>query len=386
MACRKCGSGWTTIHGADRASCPECCKLARCVERKAGRYTDPVQVKACVQCGCEFAATGLAEIAKKACCSAECQKARRASAMRAHQKRYASEAYKAGKCDRGAVLPKRERPRCSMCGQECKSPNCKKYCSRKCFYKARATGVQPWDRSSIDEAARKRPNNVSQSPWRYFHKQCDASMRGFLYEASLLWKRAMPKQASPPVAVAARTFAFFVRHVPKPVTCKLCGVQCVKPAHWKLPHCSWECARKDFTAAVCTCCSRPMKIHFIGGNVEARKAKPVCNRCVLNRHKKMCGDFRKRCRKFDVSYDPKVTRRAVFHRDGFRCHICKKKTLRKYVVRDGRAHPRSPTVDHHPYPLSAGIKGHEWDNVRCACLKCNVRKGASWSGQMLLFR
>ena len=385
MACRKCGSGWTTIHGADRAACPECCKLARCVERKAGRYTDPTEVKKCAECGGEFTATGLTEIAKKACCSVECQKARRLKANRAHCKRYASQSYKASRPVQ-LTTAKRERRRCGMCGKECKSPNGKKYCSRKCFYDARAAGIQPWDRSPIDEASRKRPNNVSQSPEMYAARAGRQDREAFLRMTKKIWMRAQRNAVRHPVHIASRTFAFFVRKVPKTLSCKLCGVQCVRPAHWKLPHCSWECARKDFTAAVCTCCNRPMKIHFIGGNVEARKAKPVCNRCVLKRHKKMCGDFRRRCRKFDVSYDPKVTRRAVFHRDGFRCHICKKRTLRKYVVRDGRAHPRSPTVDHHPYPLSAGIKGHEWDNVRCACLKCNVRKGAAWSGQMLLFR
>jgi 5-methylcytosine-specific restriction endonuclease McrA len=87
-----------------------------------------------------------------------------------------------------------------------------------------------------------------------------------------------------------------------------------------------------------------------------------------------------------VPYDASVKPHLVFERDGYRCHICKKKALPKYIAVNGRAHPRSPTVDHHPYPLSAGVKGHEWDNVRCACWLCNVRKGAAWSGQRVLFR
>jgi hypothetical protein len=386
MACRKCGSGWTTIKGADVASCPHCCKQQRGRAKKAGRYTDPTEVKRCAECGGEFTATGLTEIAKKACCSADCQKTRRANAMRAHKRRYASEAFKSRNGDRGPVLPKRERPRCAMCGQECKSHNAKKYCSPKCFVDARSAGIQAWDRSKIEEAARNRPSNVCESPEAYATRAGMKDREAFLRNFERMRKSRMRKQARPPVAIAARWFAFFVRHIPKVLSCKLCGVQCIKPAYWKLPHCSLECARKDCTDAVCTCCTRPMKIHFMGGNVEARKAKPVCNRCVLNRHKKVCGDFRERCRRFGVAYDPKVTRPAVFVRDRYRCHICKKKTLVKYVVRGGRAHPRSPTVDHHPYPLSAGIKGHEWDNVRCACLKCNVRKGAAWSGQRLLFR
>lgn len=378
MACRKCGSSWTTIHGADRASCPECCKLARHKERKAGRYKEPTEHKKCIICGARFVATGLPEIRKRACCSKECQAVRR--------KRTVEASVASRKGIPGKPRPKKPRPMCAMCGSKITSKNGRKYCSSRCFHEARNAGIQSWDRSRIHEAARKRPSNVCQSPEAYAARAGMKDRRLFLRSAERTWKSAVRKQPRTPAAIAANVFAFFVRHIPKVLSCKLCGVQCIKPACWKLPHCSWECAKKDCTDAVCTCCNRSMKIHFIGGSVEARKAKPVCNRCVLKRHKKLCGDFKKRCRKFGVPYDPKVTRLAVFNRDGYRCHICKKKTLMKYSVSNGRAHPRSPTVDHHPYPLSAGIKGHEWDNVRCACLKCNVRKGAAWSGQRLLFR
>lgn len=379
MACRKCGSSWTTIYGADRASCPECCKLARCKERKAGRYKDPSQSKTCPRCGDQFVVVGLKEISHRDYCSRKCK-------TRASNKRYSGRSKTVLAKPRESNRECKPRPPCAMCGSEIQSPSGKKYCSSKCFHEARNAGIQAWDRSKINEAARRRPSNVCQSPEAYAARAGMKDRKAFLRSAERVWKRAIRKKPRAPVAIAASAFAFFVRHIPKVISCKLCGVQCIKPACWKLPHCSWECAKKDCTDAVCTCCNRSMKIYFIGGSVEARKARPVCNRCVLKRHKKLCGDFRKRCRKFGVFYDPKVTRPAVFERDGYRCHICKKKTLVKYVVRDGRAHPKSPTIDHHPYPLSAGIKGHEWDNVRCACLKCNVRKGASWSGQMLLFR
>jgi len=378
MACRKCGSSWTTIYGADRASCPECCKLSRFKERKAGRYADPIKQKTCAVCGVQFVAAGLAEIQKRKCCSDACRAVRRKEGVQAS---IASRKGTPSK-PRGKKTPLL----CAMCGSKITSSNGRKYCSTRCFHEARNAGIQAWDRSKIDEAARRRPNNVCQSPEAYAARAGMKHRKAFLRSAERMWKCALRKQPRAPVAIAASTFAFFVRHIPKVLSCKLCGVQCVKPACWKLPHCSWECAKKDCTDAVCTCCNRAMKIHFIGGSVEARKAKPVCNRCVLKRHKKLCGDFGRRCRRFGVFYDPKITRPAVFERDGYRCHICKKKTLAKYVIRDGHADPMSPTVDHHPYPLSAGIKGHEWDNVRCACLKCNVRKGASWSGQMLLFR
>lgn len=378
MACRKCGSSWTTIKGADRASCPECCKLQRCRERKAGRYKDPAEHKKCAVCGKDFVATGLSEIRSRRCCSKECQAIHRKTTVQA------SIASRKGTASKPRA--RKHTVPCAMCGCEITSSNGKKYCSPQCFHEARNRGIQEWDRSRIDEAARKRPNNVSQSPDMYAARRGKHDREAFLRRIRKMWSRATQRRAIAQAAVGASRFAFFLRHIPKLVTCKLCGVQCMKPASWKLPHCSWECAKEDFTAAMCMQCHRPMKIHFLGGNVEARKAKPVCNRCVLKRHKRRCGDFSKRCKKFGVFFDPKVTRKAVFLMDGYRCHICKKKTLRTYVVRGGRAHPRSPTVDHHPYPLSAGLKGHEWGNVRCACLKCNVRKGAAWSGQRLLFR
>lgn len=378
MACRKCGSSWTTIKGADRASCPECCKLARHHERKTGRYKDPTQPKDCIVCGSQFLAVGLPEIRSRRCCSKECQAINRKRTVAA------SVASRKGIPSKPRV--KKPRPLCEMCGNEFKSKDGARYCSIRCFHDARNAGVQKWDRSRIDEAARNRPNNVSQSPWMYAARVGRKEMASFLRRTERMWRHASTLKDRMRVSSAGKRFAAFVRQIPRLLTCKLCGVECVRPAGWRLPHCSWECAKQDCTDAVCTACNRSMKIYFIGGNVEARQANPVCNRCVLKRHKKLCGDFRRRCRKFNVRYDPKVTRPAVFKRDGYRCHICKKKTLAKYVVSGGRAHPRSPTVDHHPYPLSAGIKGHEWDNVRCACLRCNVRKGASWSGQIPLFR
>jgi len=380
MACRKCGSSWKTIYGADRASCPECCKLARHHERAAGRYVDPTQQKTCAACGDLFTAVGLADIKKKKCCSSACQALHRRAGQLASVARR-----------KGVPSKPREklpRPKCSMCSVEIERPSRgrrkAKYCSPKCFHAARNSGIQAWDRSSIHRAARSRPSNIKQSPDFYQARAGALSQASYLRRLGAFWRRVLKKPARHPVHLASESFARFLKRLPKILTCRRCGEQCVKPARWKLPHCSWACAKKDYTHAKCNHCKRAMKIYFIGGNVEKRKSNPTCNKCVLNRHKKDCGDFRKRCAKFGVPYDPKVTRPAVFERDGFKCHICNKPTLLKYVVKNGRAHPRSPTVDHHPYPLSAGILGHQWNNVRCACLRCNVRKGASWSGQLPL--
>jgi len=392
MACKKCGSGWTTIHGADRASCPECCKRARCAELKSGRYTEPTEVKKCAECGGEFTATGIKEIAEKACCSAECQKARRVRANRAHRKRYASEEYKAANRDTVPAATKRERPRCAMCGKECTSRSSKKYCSPKCFVDARNAGVQPWDRSAIEEAARKRPNNVSQTPWHYFRRHCELDMLGFLrkvagiYRAKDILDVVAAKSAKPVAVDGAKAMQVFFDKLPFVGTCPACDCQFVKDAARKIPHCSMQCASADCVETSCTRCGKGMKVHFLGGNFEARKARPMCWRCVIKTHPSQKGKrgHKGRCKKFGVPYDSSIRPHLVFERDDYTCHLCNRKTLPRVVIKGNAPHPRSPTIDHHPYPLSAGVMGHEWDNVRCACWECNIKKGARWTGQLPL--
>jgi len=380
MACRKCGSAWTTIRGADRASCPECCKLARFKERKAGRYQDPTVHKVCMVCGGQFAAVGLDEIRKRKCCSKECQSVRRKATIQA------SVASRRGTLSKPRA--KKARPQCAMCGSDVTSKNGRKYCSTRCFHEARNAGIQAWDRSKIEEAARMRPSNVSKSPQRHATLAGAKDMKAFLRSVCRMWNRVIKRQPRAPVAIAASRFAFFVRHVPKVLSCKLCGVQCIKPTCWKLPHCSLECARKDCADAACTRCRKHMKVHFLGGNAESRKARPMCWRCVIKTHPSQKGKrgHKGRCKKFGVPYDSSIRPHLVFERDNYLCHLCNRKTLPRVVINGNVPHPRSPTIDHHPYPLSAGILGHEWDNVRCACWECNVRKGAAWSGQTLLFR
>ena len=58
----------------------------------------------------------------------------------------------------------------------------------------------------------------------------------------------------------------------------------------------------------------------------------------------------------------RLSRRAVFHRDGFACQYCGKET-------------RELTLDH-IMPRSRG-GSHEWNNVVSACIPCNHRKAGS---------
>ncbi|WP_353962043.1 HNH endonuclease [Mycolicibacterium houstonense] len=86
---------------------------------------------------------------------------------------------------------------------------------------------------------------------------------------------------------------------------------------------------------------------------------------------------RKRARKAGAYVEP-VYRKRVFNRDGYRCHLCGKKTDQTKKV----PHPKAPTLDH-IIPLASGGT-HEPSNCRCACFLCNSLKGDRGGGEQLL--
>lgn len=70
----------------------------------------------------------------------------------------------------------------------------------------------------------------------------------------------------------------------------------------------------------------------------------------------------------------------VLERDGYRCQLCGKMTIRD---KRGSTHPRAPEMDH-IVPLAQGGE-HTYRNTQCACRSCNSAKGAGPGGQLLLF-
>lgn len=108
MACQGCGSDWVTggnvlrpwLNGKDCTSCPHCCRLSRCKERKRGRWNEPK--------GQPF----LPSVFKKE--------------------------------------RKRTKKTSKQCAHCCKKLSYRqpKYCSRQCFNDARKCGKQSWDRTS----------------------------------------------------------------------------------------------------------------------------------------------------------------------------------------------------------------------------------------------
>lgn len=82
--------------------------------------------------------------------------------------------------------------------------------------------------------------------------------------------------------------------------------------------------------------------------------------------------IRARCRKYGVYYDPNVTPKKIFKRDGYICMICGLVCDKNDKSWNGFFGPYSPTVDHILALANGG--DHVWDNVQCAHAICNSYK------------
>lgn len=87
---------------------------------------------------------------------------------------------------------------------------------------------------------------------------------------------------------------------------------------------------------------------------------------------------RRRARKRSAVHEP-YSRTEVFERDGYRCHLCHRLTMRTAVV----PHPRAPVIDHLS-PL--GPTGPDaLHNVATACFLCNSTRRDIGPAQLILF-
>lgn len=121
---------------------------------------------------------------------------------------------------------------------------------------------------------------------------------------------------------------------------------------------------KAKTPQTCECCG---KIFY------SQYTKKYCSDKCKKKQKRRCyGSIRRRCRKYNVYYDPSVTSVKIFARDQYRCKICGLMCNTEDNTWNRSFGPFSPTVDH-IIPL---VKGgtHTWDNVQCAHAICNSDK------------
>jgi len=319
MACHGCGSDWVTggnvirplLNGKDCTSCPYCCKLSRCKERKRGRWHGPL--------GEPFRPS----VFKK--------KRRRA---------------------------KRQSNHCHHCGQKLK-PNQIKYCHRSCFYAARKAGTQKWDRTKQTEGCYHRGGRWNSAISKKYVKRV-ASLDRWLSKASSLWGRM-----------------WRLHQIQR--RCEVCGTACNEGAS---RFCSYKCLIEWRGIRKCDVCGAEVPGSNAYSKCRCKACKDRLRREANRRQKNKYGrNHKQRARRAGVSY-VSIPVRAIYERDGWRCQICNRKCKKKFVVnkKDGRPHPRSPTLDHIRSLKDGG--NHEPSNVQLACFECNTKKGATSVGQL----
>lgn len=359
MACSKCGSSWVTQRGKDCVSCPYCSKVTRSHERKRGRWVDQTQVTSCKHCGCEFEEK-IVGSARRSYCSESCRKAHKSV-----WRREWGVSYRKGVRKQQQNKLKKPRPVCKQCGKHFKRQaggnSANIYCSQACFFTARASGLQPWDRTSLFKA--------------YWH-------RGGQYASAPSVKlMARIEKAHRLIEIASNAFEVMAeRELARP-QCEVCSKPCNDGAS---RFCSYQCAKKWRGRRPCEVCSITVPNAKAHGKCRCRhcraKAKTEANR----RQKKKYGrNHRQRARHHGVRYVP-VEVKAIYERDGWICQICHKMCRKFFAVRkkDGRPHPRSPTIDHIKSMADGGH--HEPSNLQLACFECNTKKGSASRGQLRL--
>jgi 5-methylcytosine-specific restriction endonuclease McrA len=111
----------------------------------------------------------------------------------------------------------------------------------------------------------------------------------------------------------------------------------------------------------------------------ADKRRDYCSGVCSRKHGRRIGKAVRRARIRNAPQIDSIDPIAVFERDKWRCHLCGGRTSRgdRGTILDN-----APELDH-IIPLSVGGT-HTYDNVACACRRCNNGKGSWIVGQQRL--
>ena len=176
-------------------------------------------------------------------------------------------------------------------------------------------------------------------------------------------------------------FVDWAHEWPKPCLPLPSCLVCVRPTQsHDHKFCSRECMyqwRGDRACCLCGAIKSKAQAH---GSVVCRACKTKKAKARRPHHR---SNFRSRARKYGVVYVP-IRRIDIYERDSWRCQLCNLICNKTWLVskRNGRPHPRSPTIDH-IVAMSCG-GGHVPHNVQLSCWSCNVAKGARRIGQLRL--
>jgi hypothetical protein len=126
----------------------------------------------------------------------------------------------------------------------------------------------------------------------------------------------------------------------------------------------------------CTTCDRVLPFDDFNRNAtNIHGMSNECKDCYTERRalEGRAGGHRARLRKYGLVDDPTVNVAALRERDGEHCYLCSRQmSFKRY--RMGNYNPRRASMDH-VIPL-ARDGWHAMDNVKLACLRCNIRKNA----------
>lgn len=146
---------------------------------------------------------------------------------------------------------------------------------------------------------------------------------------------------------------------------------------FKAEHGYSQKGERNVHCGICARCGR----EFLARKGTKYCSQPCWNAVIAEKYAHSnggCGANRTRkLRERNAKVAP-VNRRRIFERDGWRCHLCRKKINPKLKS----PHPRSASIDH-LIPL-AHQGTHEPANVATACLGCNINKGDRGGGEQLM--
>lgn len=177
-------------------------------------------------------------------------------------------------------------------------------------------------------------------------------------------------------------------------SCDRCGTELVRnQQRW----CSAECGeiatgRRRVEPLASRICALPgCEVAFVPSEEKTRCCSERHGKMLYSREARASGRVvhvwddkardryhRRRARKSGASTGAPVELAIIAERDGWRCHLCRKRVGKKVRW----PHPRSASLDH-LVPLSVG-GAHDPANVRLAHLVCNTRKGNRAAGDQLL--